>query len=122
MDRTAGNTKLLLNLAINYGGRAEIVDAIRALARQVREGCLDPEAIDEALVSATLYTGGLPDPDLLIRTAGELRVSNYLLWQIAYAEMWVTDVPWPAFSRRDLLLAVADYQRRQRKFGAVLDL
>ncbi|HHX39094.1 MAG TPA: isoprenyl transferase [Armatimonadetes bacterium] len=121
MEMTAENQSLLLNLAINYGGRAEIVDAARALARRVQAGTLDPDDIGEELISNALYTAGLPDPDLLIRTAGELRVSNYLLWQIAYTEMWVTDVPWPAFARRQLLEAVADYQRRQRKFGTVLD-
>ncbi|HOM82728.1 MAG: isoprenyl transferase [Armatimonadetes bacterium] len=121
MEMTAGNKALLLNLAINYGGRAEIVDAARALARRVQAGTLDPDDIEEDVISNALYTAGLPDPDLLIRTAGELRVSNYLLWQIAYTEMWVTDVPWPAFSRRLLLEAIADYQRRQRKFGMVLD-
>jgi len=100
---------------------ARLLDAARALARRVQAGTLDPDDIGEELISNALYTAGLPDPDLLIRTAGELRVSNYLLWQIAYTEMWVTDVPWPAFARRQLLEAVADYQRRQRKFGTVLD-
>ncbi len=119
MERTANNKGLRLNLAINYGGRTEILDGVRALAGRVQAGTLQPEEIDERAFSAALYTHAYPDPDLLIRTAGELRVSNFLLWQIAYTEIFVTNALWPEFGRRELLEAVADYQRRQRKFGAV---
>jgi len=117
--RTAGNTGLTLLMAFNYGGRDEIVDAVRALARRVQSGALRPEDIDEVRVSRALYTDGVPDPDLLIRTSGEMRVSNFLLWQIAYTELWVTPTLWPDFGERDLCLAVADYQRRARRFGRV---
>lgn len=120
MELTRRNTGLALNLAINYGGRAEIVDAARSLAEQVRAGLLDPKEIDEQSISRALYTGSFPDPDLLIRTAGEMRISNFLLWQIAYAEWWVTDALWPEFGQRHMLEAITAYQRRQRKFGAVL--
>src|SRR5207248_5357264 len=92
-----GNAGMGLCLAINYGGRTELIDAVRELARQARAGALDPEAIDEAHISGALYTAGLPDPDLLVRTAGEMRVSNFLLWQISYAELWVTERCWPDF-------------------------
>ena len=116
---TAGNTGLTLFMAFNYGGRDELVDAIRALARQVQAGELEPEEIDEARVGRALYTQGVPDPDLLIRTSGEMRVSNFLLWQIAYTELVITPTPWPDFRPRDLYLAVAEYQRRDRRFGGV---
>jgi undecaprenyl diphosphate synthase len=118
---TAGNTGLQLVLAINYGSRAEITDAMRALAREVKAGSLQPEQITEELISAHLYTAGLPDPDLLIRTAGEMRVSNYLLWQISYAELHVTDVCWPQFGVEHLYAAIRDFAARHRKFGAVVD-
>lgn len=111
------NTGMVLSLALSYGSRAEIVDAAKALARKVKAGKLDPEKIDEALFSEHLYTAGLPDPDLLIRTSGELRVSNFLLWQIAYAEMYVTDVAWPDFRRPQLELALAAFGDRERRFG-----
>jgi undecaprenyl diphosphate synthase len=113
------NTGTGLCLAINYGGRTELIDAVRSLARQVQEGRLDPERIDEAAISAELYTSGLPDPDLLVRTAGELRVSNFLLWQISYAEIWVTERCWPDFDRETLHQALRDYARRQRRFGGL---
>jgi undecaprenyl diphosphate synthase len=113
------NTGLGLCLAINYGGRTELIDAVRALARQVRDGALDPEAIDEEAVGAALYTAGMPDPDLLIRTAGELRVSNFLLWQISYAEIWVTERCWPDFDGPTLHQALRDYGRRERRFGGL---
>lgn len=119
VERTRHNKDLILNLAINYGGRAEIVDAARTLARAVKEGRLDPDAIDEETFARALYTRSLPDPDLLIRTAGEQRISNFLLWQIAYTELWVTDIPWPDFGQRELFQAVADFQHRQRKFGGL---
>jgi undecaprenyl diphosphate synthase len=111
---TAGNTGLRLNLAINYGGRAEIVDAINAW---IRESAGAP--ITEEDIAARLYTSGLPDPDLLIRTSGEMRVSNFLLWQIAYAELHVTETLWPDFRRIHLLRALDDYQRRDRRFGGL---
>jgi len=114
--KTSGNRGLQLNLAINYGGRAEIVDAVKALVEKARQGDL---VIDEAAVSAHLYTAGMPDPDLLIRTSGEMRVSNFLLWQIAYAELYVTQTLWPDFARTDLLEAILDYQKRDRRFGGL---
>jgi undecaprenyl diphosphate synthase len=114
-EKTAGNSGMLFNIALNYGGRAEIVEAVRRL---VAAGT-PPDAIDEQRFSEFLYTAGQPDPDLLIRTSGEMRVSNFLLWQIAYAEIWVTDTFWPDFRARHLLEAVADYQRRDRRYGAV---
>ena len=117
---THGNCGLRVNLAINYGGRAEIADAVNALLDRARvQGQLDGLRIDEGMISRSLYTAGLPDPDLLIRTSGELRISNFLLWQIAYAEMYVTDTLWPDFSRTELLKAVLEYQRRDRRFGGV---
>lgn len=116
---TTGNTGLTLFMAFNYSGRDELVDAARALARQVQAGELRPEDIDEARVEQALYTQGAPDPDLLIRTSGEMRVSNFLLWQIAYTELVVTPTLWPDFGRRDLYLAVAEYQRRDRRFGNI---
>ena len=116
---TAGNSGLLFNIALSYGGRAEIVDACRALMRQARDGALDPEQVDEAEFARHLYTGGQPDPDLLIRTSGELRISNFLLWQIAYAEIWVTETLWPDFRRGELLQALVDYQKRRRRYGGL---
>jgi undecaprenyl diphosphate synthase len=116
---TAGNTGLTLLMAFNYGGRDELVDACRRLAEAVAAGTLEPEAIDERRLAGALYTEGVPDPDLLIRTSGEMRVSNFLLWQIAYAELWLTPTLWPDFSPRELYLAVAEYQRRHRRFGRV---
>ncbi len=116
---TAGNTGLTMIMAFNYGGRDELVDAVRMLARQVQAGELRPEEIDEARLARALYTHGVPDPDLLIRTSGEMRVSNFLLWQIAYTELVVTPTLWPDFAARDLYLTVAEYQRRDRRFGRV---
>jgi undecaprenyl diphosphate synthase len=117
---TAGNKGLQLNLAINYGGRAEIVDAVAALVDDSRRGNIAGNVvIDEAAISARLYTAGMPDPDLLIRTSGEMRVSNFLLWQIAYAELYVTETLWPDFSRAELLRAILDYQKRDRRFGGL---
>jgi undecaprenyl diphosphate synthase len=114
---TSDNDCLTLVVALNYGGRLEIVEATRSLARDVAAGALDPESIDDAALSSRLYTADLPDPDLLIRTSGEMRVSNFLLWQIAYSEFWVTATLWPEFDRTDLLRAVVDYQKRDRRFG-----
>lgn len=116
---TRGNTGLTLCLAINYGSRAEIVDAVRAIAGRVGSGELAPEQIDEATISDSLYTAGMPDPDLLVRTAGEMRVSNYLLWQISYAELWVTPKFWPEFDTALLREALRDYARRERRFGGL---
>ena len=119
MERTADRTGLLFNIALNYSGRTEIIDAVRRLAADVAAGRREPGAIDEDTLSSYLYTAGLPDPDLLIRTSGEMRVSNFLLWQIAYAEIWVTDVLWPDFRRKHLLQAVADFQKRERRYGGI---
>ena len=119
MAATSNNTGVILNLAINYGGRQELLDAVHEACRRVMDGEIKPEDITEDSFSSLLYTAGLPDPDLLIRTAGEMRVSNFLLWQIAYAEIWVTPTFWPDFTKKDLMLAIADYQKRIRKFGAV---
>lgn len=121
MEVTRQNKGLVLNLAINYGGHAELVDAIQAIARKVAAGEVRPEEIDEAMVGQHLYTKGLPDLDLVIRTAGELRLSNFLLWQASYSEFWVTDVAWPDFSREHLEQAVSDFKRRERRFGVVLE-
>lgn len=117
--KTAKNGGLQLNLALNYGGRTEIVDAARRLAAEVQAGALDPESIDADAVAERLYTAGFPDPDLLVRTSGESRVSNFLLWQIAYAEFHITPVLWPDFRRLHLFEAVLDYQRRERRFGGL---
>jgi undecaprenyl diphosphate synthase len=114
-ERTRHNARAVLNIAINYGGRAEIVDAVRELAAQG----VDLTRLDEATLSRMLYTGGLPDPDLIIRTAGEMRISNFLLWQAAYAELWVTETLWPDFGEAELRQALADFAERERKFGRV---
>jgi len=123
MDRTiamtAGHTGLNLCLAINYGARGEITDAVRNIAAAAQRGELDPKSIDEATLEKYLYTAGMPDPDLLIRTAGEMRFSNYLLWQISYAEFWVTERCWPEFREPELHAAIRDYAARDRKFGGL---
>ncbi|HXI94445.1 MAG TPA: polyprenyl diphosphate synthase, partial [Blastocatellia bacterium] len=116
---TFQNTGLRLNIALNYGSRAEIVDAVRKLAREVAAGRLCPDEVDEELIHRNLYTRALPDPDLLIRTSGEMRISNFLLWQIAYAEIHVTETLWPDFGERDLFSALIDYQKRERRYGRV---
>ncbi len=113
--KTANNTGMLFNIALNYGGRAEIVDGVR---RAIAEG-ISPESLDEQRFGDLLYTGGQPDPDLLIRTSGEMRISNFLLWQIAYSEIWVTDTRWPDFRRRHLLEAIIAYQKRDRRYGGI---
>ena len=113
------NTGLHLCLAINYGGRTELVDAARDIAERVRSGKLDPAAIDDETLSSALYTAGMRDPDLLIRTAGEMRVSNFLLWQISYAELWVTPKCWPDFDRATLVEALRDFAGRTRRFGGL---
>ncbi|MAE66336.1 MAG: di-trans,poly-cis-decaprenylcistransferase [Phycisphaeraceae bacterium] len=119
IEMTAGNQGLKLAVAINYGSRTEIVDAVRAIADKIADGVLDPDGIDEQTISSHLYTAGLPDPDLLIRTAGEMRVSNYLLWQISYAELYVTEACWPQFNVDELHDAIRAFTKRQRKFGGV---
>lgn len=116
---TAAHTGLNLCLAINYGARAEIVDAVRSLANDVRAGRVEPDAIDEETIAARLYTAGMPDPDLLVRTAGEMRFSNYLLWQVSYAEFYVTDVCWPEFREAELHAAIREFAARNRKFGGL---
>jgi undecaprenyl diphosphate synthase len=120
LEVTAGNTGLQVNLAINYGGRSELVDAVNALLDEARmEGSLGKLHVTEEMIQSRLYTAGVPDPDLLIRTSGEMRISNFLLWQIAYSELYVTDTLWPDFSRTDLLKAILDYQKRDRRFGGL---
>ncbi|HEV3079817.1 MAG TPA: isoprenyl transferase [Gemmataceae bacterium] len=115
------NSGMILCLAINYGGRAEMVDAVRNIAEAVRKGALDPEEISETTIGDALYTAGMPEPDLLIRTAGEMRVSNFLLWQISYAELWVTEQCWPEFDSESLHAALRDYASRERRFGGLKD-
>ena len=110
-------TGMQLNLALSYSGRTEILDAVRRLLADARELKLDPARVDDELLSSYLYTGGLPDPDLLIRTSGEMRISNFMLWQVAYTELWITQTLWPDFRRRHLFEAVADFQARERRFG-----
>lgn len=126
MDRTvelcANNTGTTLCLAINYGGRAEIVDATKSIANQVRDGKLSPDEITEELLSQHLHTRGMTDPDLLIRTAGEFRISNFLLWQISYAEIWVTEKCWPDFQIPDLHQAIREFASRERRFGGLVQL
>lgn len=116
---TATNDKLRLNLFISYGARAELVRVAKRIAAEAKAGRLDPDAIDETTIAERLYTADCPDPDLLIRTSGELRISNFLLWQIAYTELFVSPVLWPDFSRRDLYEAILDFQSRDRRFGRV---
>ena len=117
IDATEGNDGLNLVLALSYGSRQEITAAVRSLATQVKAGTLQPEEITPEMISSHLYTAGMPDPDLLIRTSGEMRISNYLLWQISYAELYVTDVLWPDFGREDFEAALAEYAKRERRYG-----
>jgi undecaprenyl diphosphate synthase len=119
MSHTAAGNKLALNICISYGSRAELTRAARLLAAEAAAGRLDPAEIDEDAISSRLYTAAFPDPDLLIRTSGELRISNFLLWQLAYAELFVTPVLWPDFGREQLYEAILEYQRRDRRFGKV---
>jgi len=114
---TAANTGLTLVVALNYGARSDIAAAARAIANEVAAGTLKPDAVNEEAIGARLSTAGIPDPDLVIRTSGEMRLSNFLLWEIAYSELWVTPTLWPDFKRADLLRAVVDYQKRRRRFG-----
>ena len=119
MRLTAGNTGMRLILALNYGGRAELVDAFNSILSQARSNGIENFKADEQSIADHLYTAGLPDPDLLVRTSGEMRLSNFLLWQIAYAEIYVTQVLWPDFSRARLLEALVDYQKRERRYGGL---
>ena len=119
IEATAGNDGLTLVVALSYGSREEIVEATRALMRKAQDGELDPENLDEAIFAAQLNTAAYPDPDLLIRTSGEYRISNFLLWQISYSEIFITKTLWPDFRRDNLLEAVGEYQKRQRRFGGV---
>jgi undecaprenyl diphosphate synthase len=119
LRQTESNTGMVLSVALNYSARTELVDAFRAILQEVRQGKLAEAAIDERVVAEHLSTRGLPDPDLLIRTSGEMRVSNFLLWQIAYAEIWVTDTCWPDFARRHLYQAILDFQKRERRYGGL---
>ncbi|MBD9270119.1 MAG: di-trans,poly-cis-decaprenylcistransferase, partial [Akkermansia sp.] len=119
IEQTAGNTKINLVLALSYGSRAEIAGAARKIAEKISAGELHPDAITEETFGQYLDTAGMPDPDLLIRTSGEMRISNFLLWQISYAELYLTDTLWPDFSERDMEMAVKDYARRTRRFGGI---
>jgi undecaprenyl diphosphate synthase len=119
IDCSRENTGMRLCLALNYGSRGEMVDAVQAIARQAAAGDLDPADIDETTISSHLYTAGMADPDLVIRTAGEMRVSNFLLWQISYAELWVTEKYWPDFREPDLIQAFQDFAARDRRFGGL---
>ena len=119
LRQTAGNTGMVLNVALNYSARTELVDAFNSILKRRRENGVPEREVSEQTISDHLYTRGLPDPDLLIRTSGEMRVSNFLLWQIAYAEIWVTDTCWPDFTRRHLLQAILDFQKRERRYGGL---
>ena len=121
LDLCSSHTGMELVLAVDYGGRAEIVDAVRRIAEKAQDGDLELSDIQEQTVSDHLYTAGMPDPDLLIRTGGDMRVSNYLLWQISYAELWVTQRAWPDFSEQDLNDALSDFSGRQRRFGGLVE-
>ena len=121
MQQTAGNTGMKLAVALNYGGRAELVDAFNRILDRVRNNGLATARVDEEMISQNLYTAELPDPDLLIRTSGEMRVSNFLLWQIAYAEIYVTETLWPDFSRAQLYEALLEFQKRERRYGGLVE-
>jgi undecaprenyl diphosphate synthase len=119
VEMSSTNTGMWLNLAINYGGRSELVDAVQAIARQVAAGAIKPNEVEEQTIAEHLYTAGLDDPDLLVRTAGEMRISNFLLWQVSYAEIWVTDRCWPEFDEAALHEAIRGFAQRNRKFGGL---
>ncbi|AIQ47828.1 UDP pyrophosphate synthase [Paenibacillus sp. FSL R7-0273] len=119
IERTKHNTGLVLNFALNYGGRKELEDCMRELGNEIKAGKLLPEEITSELIDSRLLSGGLPDPDLLIRTSGEMRLSNFMLWQVAYSEFWFTDAYWPEFDKTHLMQAVAEYQRRTRRYGGL---
>ncbi|MBW1758933.1 MAG: isoprenyl transferase [Deltaproteobacteria bacterium] len=120
MDLTRKNNGLILNLALSYGGRAEIVKMVREIAQKMKDGLINSDSITPELVSEHLYTRGMPDPDLLIRTSGEMRISNFLLWQIAYSEIFITDTLWPDFSKEEFITILKNYQLRDRRFGKVV--
>lgn len=121
IEKTASNKDMVLTLALSYGGRQEILDAVKKLAGEIRDGVIAANAISEEKISSLLYTAGMPDPDLLIRTSGEYRVSNFLLWQIAYAEIYVTQTLWPDFGKQQYMEAIRNFQERERRFGAAPD-
>ena len=118
-ENTKNNSKITMNIALNYGGREDIVNAVKNIASQVKDGSLGVDDINEDIVANNLYTYYMPDPDLIIRPSGELRLSNFLLWQSAYSELWFADINWPDFTKNDFLKAIADYQRRNRRYGGV---
>jgi undecaprenyl diphosphate synthase len=120
-ELTCANTGTTLTIAFNYGGRVEIVDAVREIAREVKAGRLNPERIDQETIAERLYAADMPQPDLLIRTSGEMRISNFLLWEVAYSELWFTPIFWPDFTREYLFEAIRDFQKRERRFGGVAE-
>jgi len=119
MEQTSSNSRMTLTLALSYGGRQEILDAVVKIAGRVQQGQMAADEITEEVVSAALYTSGMPDPDLLIRTSGEYRISNFLLWQISYSEIYITPTLWPDFGKNEYLTAIRDYQKRDRRFGGI---
>ncbi|WP_442604468.1 isoprenyl transferase [Paenibacillus sp. KN14-4R] len=119
IERTKHNTGLILNFALNYGGRKELLSGVQQMMRDAKQGKLNPDDLDEAIFSEYMLTDGLPDPDLFIRTSGELRLSNFLLWQLAYSELWFTDAYWPEFTEEHFYQAIAEYQRRVRRYGGL---
>ena len=121
IKKTSVNSDMVLSLALSYGGRQEILDAVRIVAEKIKTGDFNPEDITEEIISDSLYTGGMPDPDLLIRTSGEYRVSNFMLWQIAYTEMYITPTLWPDFREEEYIKAIEEFQKRERRFGTAYE-